>query len=952
MRDVRNLRSRTSTLRGLAAGGLALALAAAGLVSGGAAAQASVSGGAHAAAAPAAVARTASLIPDPQLTACINNRLGNGRPLDQEILQEDLDKLTTLTCNADYAVTSFAGIETAAKLGRIEFLGKQHDLSAAGALTALGQLPTLKWLKLPDTKISNASLTGLASATKLTDLDLSNSTGLTDLSPLAGLTNLENLYLANLTALTNVEPLSALTKIGYLTLQKAGVSDIAPLTELTAMGTLILESTNVDSLLPLSKMTNLKTLNVSRSKVTSLAGLADASGLQTLDIGYTSIGNNLSGIENKPNLTRLTMNGIGASDQTYLRTLSGLSNVQALGNGFASLVGVPEVPAGGNMSFAQQVIDDAAEYVPRGATKYRYDLSDDLENRKGEFPTLGGNLVPTFDPDFPIVSVDIRPAWGTIEYTFEEINAAGNDRYTGKVVMPIVWSDITSPDSAELEIGLDWSQQTTVTDGFPVKRYELVGQPSWASIDPATGVISAQAPGVGDWWFTVNAYDELGNVLTQKMNLVALDVDQTTVDFVADQTGEAGSTLTFTVTRDDEGGASSYQGRTEVKYRTVDGAAIAGEHYVQNSGTLVWDAGDFNSKSIEVTTLPVPAGDPQRGFTIELLEPEPEDFVQIGSNEIVDGTITSRTPTESVVTIAGDQSIMAGEEATVTISREDAAADNDPWLGEVRATLVLVDDEAIAGEHYEALAADESELVWAPGDTADKTVTIRTTEVPAGDPIRNFGVLLTDPSEYAMLGEDDVAEIAIVAYDPQPSDIVLSSVPETVDAGQDVVITVDRVDAAEHPWTGEASVRVRTVDGAALAGTHFAALDEVLTWAPGDTESRELRIETTPGFEGSSDRDFEVELLEPSTYAELGDPAEAWVTIQFAENGDGGNGDGDNGGNGNGGGTGKPDPDGKQPGTQLPNTGGTGPAIGIFLAGALLLIAGTGALTVRARRAH
>ena len=63
-------------------------------------------------------------------------------------------------------------------------------------------------------------------------------------------------------------------------------------------------------------------------------------------------------------------------------------------------------------------------------------------------------------------------------------------------------------------------------------------------------------------------------------------------------------------------------------------------------------------------------------------------------------------------------------------------------------------------------------------------------------------------------------------------------------AGTELTFTVSRADTVKNSWQGEASVRVSTVDGTAISGTDYTAVDEVLTWEAEDFAPKTVRVQT------------------------------------------------------------------------------------------------------------
>ncbi|HWJ85019.1 MAG TPA: discoidin domain-containing protein, partial [Cellulomonas sp.] len=107
----------------------------------------------------------------------------------------------------------------------------------------------------------------------------------------------------------------------------------------------------------------------------------------------------------------------------------------------------------------------------------------------------------------------------------------------------------------------------------------------------------------------------------------------------------------------------------------------------------------------------------------------------------------------------------------------------------------------------------------------------------------------------------------------------LASTAVTGSAGTDVSVPVTLSNAADH----EVSVRARTADGTARAGTDYEAVDRVVTFAPGETTAT-VTVPTTSHGALNGTRTFTVGLSEPSSGLELRTPSE--VTVTLAPTGD------------------------------------------------------------------
>lgn len=243
-----------------------------------------------------------------------------------------------------------------------------------------------------------------------------------------------------------------------------------------------------------------------------------------------------------------------------------------------------------------------------------------------------------------------------------------------------------------------------------------------------------------------------------------------------------------------------------------------------------------------------------------------------------------------------------------------------------------------------SVEAGEGRLVLPSGDyllgALDDTLGVTPVRVPgAGSPLIDAaaaGGSALDQRGVARPqgGAADIGAVEVIAEDPEPLPATVAiGTDQRGKPGSDLTFTVTRTAGSEP---GEARVRVRTVDGSAVAGTDYDALDTELVWAEGDPAEQTVTVRATPGRDGSAPRSFTVELAEPGDDTVLGERASAVGTIAYddAEVLPPGGTDPP---------TGTKDP--------LSATGGEGPGMVPFAIAALLLAAGATALGIRGARA-
>ncbi|UTX52582.1 Calx-beta domain-containing protein [Leucobacter aridicollis] len=856
---------------------------------------------------------------DDQLLACVNEKLGGGRTPSEPVSYEELNTIFGLSCSSKFAVTSLGGIEHAQKITNMFFAGGAHDFSAAGSLAAAAAMPKLNNLTLTDAHVTNASLadvgdiTGLTTLSltgnpelsdlaplgalaKLNKLDVSRNVTLADLSPLRGLTTLRDFTASQNPLLVDLSPLRELTSLTSVSVYKTAVETLEPLSDLVKITNISAGYTNITTLEPISKLTQMRNLSFDYAKLQSLDGIEGMASLRTLEVNYNSdIGDDLGALGNKPELTRLHMNAIGATSLEPLFGLTGLTSLQALGNAISSLEGfqeAPEAAATGAFAVTAQQVTGEAKYVPRGAKMFRHDATGQLAKRDGSFPAPGGNLAPIPDPELPLMQIEVIKAWPDLEYTFAE-ESKKNDRFTGTVAMPIVWSSITSEDSATVPLGEAWYRDVTFTDGFPMAEMTLSGDvPAWLTVD---GVTLTGTPDVsGDWTFEIRVADALGNAMTQRFDITVPQPNTSFFEISEDQdvVADGDVEVEFRVTRTDAA-ENPYTGEASVRVRTVDGTAKAGSHYEALDTTVSWAPGETaTEKSVRVRVLGGEAGTDEAALSVELSDPTPANVTELGGGFTTDLTISYPQPEPSEFSISKPQLVRAAakqpghvpgdgeQDVTFTVTRTDSM--HHPWTGDAKVAVKIYDPMATDGDDYSATVP----LTWKRGDAAAKEFTITVTPGSAGDSNRVLAlrVVAADPPEpYAKPAPRAVSGLTITYPQPDATSFTIGA-DQRGRAGTDFSFEVSRNDAAVNPWTGEASVLVATKDGSALAGTHYAAYSERLTWATGDAAPKTVTIESFAVPAGDPERIFEVELLqpEPSAFNVVADRSSATVTLESA----------------------------------------------------------------------
>ncbi|MEY2508152.1 MAG: hypothetical protein QOH01_2481 [Verrucomicrobiota bacterium] len=214
-----------------------------------------------------------------------------------------------------------------------------------------------------------------------------------------------------------------------------------------------------------------------------------------------------------------------------------------------------------------------------------------------------------------------------------------------------------------------------------------------------------------------------------------------------------------------------------VDFVTVDGTARAGTKYTRTEGKLTFGA-NVTSQTITVPIIDEPFIEGTTTFGVVLANPLPSP-ARIGSPSsatvtIIDNDARTFQFSSSTYTVANSSGAV---NVTVLFSRA-----TDP-NGTFTVDFTTMDGSAVAGRDYTGTSGT---LTFAPGETS-KTITIQITPEPAGQPTRQFKVVLSNPSTGAVLGQNSVATVTITNPDFSTKLFNIST-RGPVQSGNDVMI--------------------------------------------------------------------------------------------------------------------------------------------------------------------
>ena len=189
---------------------------------------------------------------------------------------------------------------------------------------------------------------------------------------------------------------------------------------------------------------------------------------------------------------------------------------------------------------------------------------------------------------------------------------------------------------------------TTAPSLVPAGDGRLVGTTAdfaLGALDASLGLTPVMVPGAGSK--LIDAAGPGGSPTDQRglarpqgagpdIGAVEVETQPATIEIGDDQTGNAGDTITFDVTRANAT-ENPWTGEATVKVTTHDGTATAGTDYTGIEETLTWADGDTTPKTVTVHTSPGHVGESDVTFTVTLSDPGTN--TTLGDRVTANGTI-------------------------------------------------------------------------------------------------------------------------------------------------------------------------------------------------------------------------------------------------------------------------------------------------------------------------
>ena len=159
--------------------------------------------------------------------------------------------------------------------------------------------------------------------------------------------------------------------------------------------------------------------------------------------------------------------------------------------------------------------------------------------------------------------------------------------------------------------------------------------------------------------------------------------------------------------------------------------------------------------------------------------------------------------------------------------------------------------------------AEVGTLSWDDGDVSNKTITIDLIDDVDSESMEDFTLSLSNPSGNAQLAAS-IASTQIESEDG-PGEVYFQSRDYRVFehfAGTRIGISLAVVRA--NGSNGAVGVSYRTVNGTAIGGQDFEAVAGTLTWADGETGTKQISSSTCPDTIVEGDETFQVQLSDPT----------------------------------------------------------------------------------------
>ena len=247
-----------------------------------------------------------------------------------------------------------------------------------------------------------------------------------------------------------------------------------------------------------------------------------------------------------------------------------------------------------------------------------------------------------------------------------------------------------------------------------------------------------------------------------------------------------------------------------VNYATMDDTAVAGEDYGPVEGTLTFAPGEV-SRTIRVPIIDDDLDEPDETFALVLADPR---GATLGRGTAL-GTIRDDDEPPAL-SIAGDTGREDVGELVFSVTLMARA------LTEVTVNYATMDDTAIAVEDYGPV---EGTLTFAPGEVS-RTIRVPIIDDDLDEPDETFALVLSD-LRGATLGRGSA--LGTILDDDEPPTVSIAGASGAEGVGE----LAFAVALSTRSLTG-VTVGYASMDGTAVAGNDYDAVEGTLTFAAGE----------------------------------------------------------------------------------------------------------------------
>lgn len=307
--------------------------------------------------------------------------------------------------------------------------------------------------------------------------------------------------------------------------------------------------------------------------------------------------------------------------------------------------------------------------------------------------------------------------------------------------------------------------------------------------------------------------------------------------------------------------------------RTGDLSLPAYFNVIANDGTA-WEGRDFIFGLQEVRFLP---GESEATLDVTLLprhEGHSDTTFTIAINAAIN---TSFSPTPVQITLQSDIPLSHGNvefETNVLTTQEGAGYAVDiirtgGMDGDITFLLRTQDGSAVEGIDHNAI----NEVITLRDKETRYTVNHAALQRPGTQGERTFQLTLSDVTGGASLGA--YASLAVKVNDTvNAGELTLAATELTAFEGQEIPLQIERRGGSD----GELTVTIKTVQGVALSGVDFVAMNETVLFKEGQTTATVgVRSIAREGEQGV--RAFDVTLSDTSVPTALGSPNTTRITL-------------------------------------------------------------------------